>query len=99
ALLPFVWGVAMIVGGFGKVQMAFDLKRMQDSRWWILFIGAAVSFVLGIFSVTRPLFIATIATQFMGVSLLVEAALDAASIIAFRRQIKKAFPQGMGSVK
>ena len=87
-VLPFVWGVAMIAGGFGKMQMAFDLKRIGKLRWWLLLLGALVSFVLGVFSVTRPTFIATVATQFAGVALLVEAALDAVALLMIRREFK-----------
>ena len=39
-LLPFVWGVALLVGGFGKVQMAADLKRIGDRFWWYALIAA-----------------------------------------------------------
>ncbi len=92
-LLPFLWGLAMLAGGFGKVQMAFDLKRMTDLRWWILLLGAAVSFVLGAISVTKPEFIAAVAVRFRGISLLVEAALDLCALIALKRRIKTAFPE------
>ena len=42
-LLPFVWGVALLVGGFGKVQMAADLKRIGDRFWWYALIAALLS--------------------------------------------------------
>lgn len=87
-ILPFLWGVAMIAGGFGKFQMAFDLKRIGNSRWWLLLIGALISFVLGTFSVTQPAFLAMAVTQFAGISLLVEAVLDIAALLVIKREYK-----------
>jgi len=87
-LLPFLWGVSMIAGGFGKFQMAFDMRRIGHSRWWLLLIGSLISFVLGILSVTQPAFVATAFTQFAGISLLAEAALDCASLLFIKREMK-----------
>lgn len=87
-VLPWLWGVAMIAGGFGKFQMAFDLKRIGRERWWLLLIGSLVSFVLGTFSVTQPEFLAVVVTQFIGISLLVEAVLDMVALLVFKREFK-----------
>lgn len=76
AALPFLWGLTLLVGGFGKVQIAFDLKRIGDTKWWLTLIGSALSFIMGILAVSRPEFIASVFTQFIGIALLVEAALD-----------------------
>ena len=87
-VLPFVWGVALLVGGFGKVQMAADLKRIGDQRWWYALVAALVSFVLGALAITRPLFIASVLTQFVGVSLMVEGVLDLVSFLMLNKRIK-----------
>ena len=89
ALLPFLWGVAMLMGGFGKLQMAFDLRRIGQSRWWLLLVAAVISFALGVLSVTRPVFMATVATQFAGIALLVEAALDTGALLTIRHELKR----------
>lgn len=86
--LPFLWGVAMLAGGFAKLQMAFDLKRIHQRRWWWLLLGALISFILGGFSVADPVFLATVATQFAGISLLVEAALDLGAVLYLKREMK-----------
>jgi len=86
-LLPFLWGVAMIAGGFGKFQMAFDIRRIGQNRWWLLLIGSLISFVLGIFSVTQPAFLATVITQFAGISLLAEAVLDTAALLYLKHEM------------
>lgn len=88
SVLPFLWGVAMVAGGFGKFQMAFDLKRIGHQNWWVMLLGAMISFALGIFSVTQPAFIALVLTQFVGISLLVEAAMDIAAMLIMRHGVK-----------
>lgn len=88
ASLPFLWGVFLLVGGFGKVQFAFDCLRMKDCKWWTLLVGALISFVLGVFAIVRPTFLLNIVAQFVGISMLVEAALDVAALIAVRRKLK-----------
>ena len=88
-LLPFVWGVALLVGGFGKVQMAADLKRIGDRFWWYALLAALLSFVLGALAITRPVFIAAVLTQFVGASLLIEGVLDLVSFLTLNKRIKK----------
>ncbi len=88
-VLPFLWGVAMLVGGFAKLQMAFDLKRVDRERWWLMLLGALVSFLLGVVSITRPVIFALTVLQIAGISLLVEAALDTGALFAIRRELKK----------
>ncbi len=86
--LPFLWGLALLVGGFGKVQMAADLNRIGDKRWWIALLGALLSFVLGAMAIAQPAFIASVLTQFVGISLLVEAVLDLISFLTINKKIK-----------
>ena len=40
SLLPVIWGVSLLIGGFGKIQFAADLRRFGDRRWWTLLLGA-----------------------------------------------------------
>lgn len=87
-LLPFLWGVSLLTGGFGKVQMAIDLKRIGEKRWWILLIASALSFILGVFAITKPAFLAAALVQFVGISLLVEGVLDLAAFIGIRRRLR-----------
>ena len=88
ALLPFLWGISLLTGGFGKVQMAVDLKRIGENRWWILPSGSVLSFVLGVFAITKPAFLATAMVQFVGVSLLVEGAVDLVAFIGINRRLR-----------
>ena len=79
----------MVAGGLAKIQMAFDLRRIDHKRWWWMLLGALVSFVLGAFSIAQPAFLALAVTQFAGISLLVEAVLDASAMLLMKRQLKQ----------
>ena len=68
--------------------MTADLKRIGDQRWWYALVAALVSFVLGALAITRPLFIASVLTQFVGVSLMVEGVLDLVSFLMLNKRIK-----------
>ncbi len=87
-LLPFVWGLSLIGGGFAKVQIGVDLKRMNDPQWWMVLIGAGISIVLGAFAVIKPLFVVQVITQFVGISLLVEAGLDLLTLVVLKKKVK-----------
>lgn len=88
SLLPFLWGLSLLVGGFGKVQMSVDLKRIGETRWWLALIGAGVSLVLGSFAVFRPVFVAEVIVQFIGVSLLVESVVDLTTVLTINKKIR-----------
>lgn len=88
-LLPLLWGMALLAGGFGKVQMAADLKRIGDGAWWYALIAALLSFVLGALAITKPAFISSVLTQFVGVSLIVEGVLDLVSFLTINKKIRE----------
>ncbi|NLI21276.1 MAG: hypothetical protein GX418_07005 [Clostridiales bacterium] len=88
-LLPRLWGLAMIAGGLGKFQMAFDLKRIGQERWWLLLLGALVSLALGLISLLNPALLAIAALQFAGIALLTEAVLDTASLLWLHKTVKQ----------
>lgn len=88
-VLPFLWGLALLVGGFGKVQMAADLRRIGDRLWWCALVAALLSFLLGALAIGRPVFIAAVLTQFVGASLLAEGILDLISFLTINKRIKE----------
>ena len=81
SILPVLLGMMMMVGGFSKAQLAFDLYRVGDKRWWYFLIGVAVSVVLGILSLAVPNLSLEGGTRYAGISLLVEAAIDTAALV------------------
>ena len=74
-----LWGVLILCGGYMKLQTTWDFYRLGHSRWWWIMIGAAVSVLCGTLFVTGAI-TANLAI-WVGIALLVEAALDTAVMI------------------
>lgn len=89
SLLPVIWGTSLLIGGFGKIQFAADLRRFGDRRWWTLLLGALLSFALGILCLANPIYIAQTIFVFIGICLLAEAVLDLVTLLMVRRHLRR----------
>ena len=88
-LLPYAWGLALLFGGFLKIQYAFDRKALGSEKWWILLILAAFSLVIGVISLLNPAFLGDKKELVIGILLSVEALLDLGVFLLLRRKIRK----------
>ena len=92
-LLPFIWGLVLLFGGFLKIQYAFDEKTVGVEKWWIMLILASVSIIIGIVSLLNP----GDSTQqveynsylVIGIMLVAEAALDITVYFLLRQTMSK----------
>lgn len=91
-LLPYAWGLALLFGGFLKIQYAFDRKSLGAEKWWILLILAAFSIVIGVISLLNPAFLGDKKELVIGIMLTVEAVLDIVVFLLLRRKIRKTQP-------
>ena len=87
--LPFIWGLALLFGGFQKIQYAFDEKTVKVEKWWIMLIFAAVSIILGIVSLLKPAFLGDSRFLIIGIMLVLEAVLDLTVFLLLRHALKK----------
>ena len=71
-----LWGVLILCGGYLKFQTAWDFYRLGHRNWWWIMIAAGVSLVLGVLILTDV--ISANLVLWVGIMLLVEAALDIA---------------------
>lgn len=88
-VLPSVWGLSLIFGGFLKIQYAFDEKSVRVKRWWIMLIFAAVSLIIGVLAFLRPSFFGNNQHVIIGIFLLGEAVLDLVTYILLSRGMKR----------
>ncbi len=84
-LVPRIWAVLLMLGGFVKVQDATDSKRMKLSVWWIFLVAALISIALGVVSFLNPAFIQERIKLFIGISLIVEGVMDLIVLILKRK--------------
>lgn len=76
-VLPLIWGGALVVGGFAKVQTALDMCRFDAADWWHCLVGAVLALALGAVALFNPFSTDEILLRFIGGSLTAEALMDA----------------------
>ena len=87
AALPFVtwvYAIAMLILAAYKVQCTVDILRLSGIRWYFPAISAALAVVLALFILLHPPPALHIVWGFMGVSIILEAGLEIATIILLK---------------
>ena len=87
AALPFVtwvYAIAMLILAAYKVQCTVDILRLSGIRWYFPAISAALAVVLALFILLNPNTAMNIVWGFMGVSIILEAGLEIATIILLK---------------
>lgn len=85
-MLTILYGVVILVVGFGKVQLCVDMLRIKKPRWYVAAISAALSVICGLVVLANPFASTVVLWAFTGVSLIVEAVLDAVSLVINNRE-------------
>lgn len=75
-VLTLLYGVAVLIGGLTKLQWTVDILRLKRRRWLPAAISAAISIVCGGVIIASPFSSTAVLWMFIGISLIVEAALD-----------------------
>lgn len=78
--LAVLYGVAMLLLGIMRVQMTVDAIRQRTGRWLWAGIGAAVTLVCAGIILINPFAATQALWVFAGISLIAEAAVDAAAV-------------------
>lgn len=79
-LLTWVYAIAMLVLAAYKLQCTVDIVRLSGIRWYVPAISAALAFLLAMFILLNPYGATQIVWGFLGVSLILEAGLEIATI-------------------
>lgn len=53
-MIAILYGVAVLIGGLSKVQMAVDMLRTKNPKWWWGAISAVISTVCAIVIINNP---------------------------------------------
>ena len=88
-ILQYVWGLALLFGGFLKIQYAFDEKTVKVRKWWMMLIFAAFSLIVGIIAMLDPAFLGENRNLVIGILLVVEAVLDITVYFLLNHALKK----------
>lgn len=89
-VIAILYGIAVLIGGLGKVQITVDMLRAKHSKWWLGAMNAAISIICALVIINNP-FPSTIALWwFAGISLIVEAVFDLVTLILRRKNSENA---------
>ncbi len=88
-ILPSIWGLALVFGGFLKIQYAFDEKSVDVRRWWIMLIFAGVSLVIGVLALLNKSVFGENQHMAIGIFMLGEAVLDLTTYLLLTHGMKK----------
>ena len=73
ALLPTLFGLLLFFGGAFAAQTAFDLRRMEEPRWFLPLIAAVLLAGLGAAILWYPFASAVLLMRFIGICLIVQS--------------------------
>lgn len=85
-------GVAVLVDGLLKVQMALDAKKFGLRRWWLILATAVITIVFGVLLVFRPSESSAAITILLGLSLLSEGIMNLSTALTAVKIIKNQQP-------
>lgn len=81
-ILAIAYGVGILVIGLIKLQWAVDTVRLHGKYWLISALGGLSSVILGIIIICNPFTTTSVMWTFVGITLIIEAVIDAVSAIA-----------------
>lgn len=80
-VITILYGVAVLIGGLGKVQLAMDMLRLKNSKWWWGAISALVSIICALVIINNPFSSIDALWWFAGISLIAESVFDVITLI------------------
>lgn len=91
SLLTILYGVIVLLAGLSKAQWAVDALRLKTGRWFLPAISAAVSIICAFVILANPFVSTLVLWQFTGISLIVEAVLDALVLLFSKSSVTTDF--------
>ena len=76
SFLCVMFGIPVLADGLFKIQIAVDARRFGIPQWWLVLALAVLTGVIGLLLVLRPTEGAQALVMLMGVSLLLDGALN-----------------------
>ncbi|MGM9614764.1 MAG: HdeD family acid-resistance protein [Oscillospiraceae bacterium] len=87
-VLSVIYGLFILMTGFGKVQWTFDMLRMKKKKWFLAAISAVVTLLCAAVILKNPFTSSVVLWKFTGIFLIVEAVIDVVSVIVNTRKEK-----------
>ena len=75
-ILPVIFAIVIILHGLIELQNSLNLRRFDYNRWWVIFILALITVVLGVIMLANPFIAASTLVIFIGFSLIYNGVVD-----------------------
>jgi len=85
-VIAILYGIAVLIGGLNKIQIAVDMLRLKNSKWWWGAVSAVISIVCALVIINNPFSTTAALWWFTGISLIVEAVFDMVTLIMGRKK-------------
>jgi len=85
-VITILYGIAVLIGGLNKVQVAIDMLRLKNSKWWWGAISAVITIICALVIIRNPFSSAVALWWFTGISLIAEAIFDVITLIMSRKK-------------
>ena len=76
SFLCVIFGIPVLADGLFKIQIAMDSRQFGIRNWWLMLVLAALTCVVGVVLVFRPMTGVRALTALMGLSLLCDGVLN-----------------------
>lgn len=87
--LTFLYGVVMLLAGLVKVQWSLDMKRLGERNWYLTAISAVLTVIFAVLVLCDPFTTDIVLWTILGISLIVEAVVDAVAVWMARKWLKE----------
>ncbi|MBQ2661447.1 MAG: DUF308 domain-containing protein [Clostridia bacterium] len=79
--ITILYGILILVTGVSKLQQAIDMARAKKEYWFVALISALLTLLVAALIIFNPFASTAVLWTFIGVALIVEAAMDIVTFI------------------
>ena len=92
SFLCVMFGIPVLADGLFKIQIAMDSRQFGIRNWWLVLVLAALTCVVGVVLVFRPMTGVRALTALMGLSLLCDGVLNLSTALCAVRIVRHQKP-------
>ena len=85
-IIPMIIGVALIMQGVKKLELAASFKEKNHSNWSYMFVAASLTIIVGIILFINPILGAVITTQIVGAFISAYAIIDIIDNVVIKKK-------------
>lgn len=87
-VLTIIYGVVVLLTGFGKIQLTVDMIRRKNKKWFLALISSVLSLACATVILNNPFSSTAVLWMFTGITLIVEAIVDIVTLIVSGKESK-----------